>query len=136
MYSTNIRPSSSVIGSLPLINSSPFGLGVYQWQTSSDFGLGLYICGIHCTSRGSYNIYYEDVTLGCREVNVTMKTTNNNVLYLFIDSSTLFAPAVAGLKETTVSHVSNEFKFQQAIHEKGRVCTAITRLLEVLDYKA
>ena len=38
VYSTNIRPSSSVIGSLPLINPSPFGLGVYQWQTSSDFG--------------------------------------------------------------------------------------------------
>ena len=61
-----------------------------------------------------------------------MKTTYNNVLYLFIDSSTLFAPALADLKETMVSHVINEFKFQQAIHEKGRGCTAITRLLEVL----
>ena len=47
VYSTNIQLSSSVIGSLPLINPSPFGLGVYQWQTSSDFGLGSYICGIH-----------------------------------------------------------------------------------------
>ena len=65
-----------------------------------------------------------------------MKTTYNNVLYLFINSSTLFAPAPADLKETMVSHVINEFKFQQAIHEKGRVCTTITRLLEVLEYKA
>ena len=55
------------------------------------------------TSRGSYNINYGDVTLGCREDNVTMKTTYNNVLYLFIDSSTLFAPALADLKETMVS---------------------------------
>ena len=135
MYSTNIRPSSSVIGSLPLINPSPFGLGVYQWQTSSDFGLGSYICGIHCTIHGSYNIYYGDVTLGCREDNVTMKTTYNDVLYLFIDSSTLFALALADLKETMVRHVINDFKFQQAIHEKGRVCTAITSLLAVLEYK-
>ena len=65
-----------------------------------------------------------------------MKTTYNNVLYLFIDSSTLFAPALADLKETMVLHVINKFKFQQAIHEKGRVCIAITRLLEVLEYKA
>ena len=133
MYSTNIRPESEVRGSLPLINPEPEGRGVYQWQTSSDFGLGSYICGIHCTSRGSYNIYYGDVILGCREDNVTMKTTYNNILYLFIDSSTLFAPALADLKDTMVSHVINEFKFQQAMHEKGRVCTAITRLLEVLQ---
>ena len=65
-----------------------------------------------------------------------MKTTYNNVLHLFINSSTLFSPALADLKETMASHVINEFKFQQAIHEKGRVSTAITRLLEVLEYKA
>ena len=47
VYTTNIRPSSSVIGSLPLINPSAFSLGVYQWQTSSDLGLGSYICCIH-----------------------------------------------------------------------------------------
>ena len=47
-----------------------------------------------------------------------MKITYNNVLYLFIDSSTLFALALADLKETMVLHVTNEFKFQQAIHEK------------------
>ena len=136
MYFTNIQPESSVIGSLPLINPSPFGLGVYQWQTSSDFRLGSYICGIHYTSCGSYDIYYGDVTLGCREDNVTIKTTYNNVLYLFINSSTLFAPALADLKETLMSHVINEFKFQLAIHEKGRVFTSITMLLELLKYKA
>ena len=32
---------------MPLINPSPFGLGVYQWQASSDLGLGSYICCIH-----------------------------------------------------------------------------------------
>ena len=108
MYSTNILPKSSIIGSLPLINPLPFGLGVYQWETSSDFRLGSYICGIHCTSRGSYDIYYGDVTLGCREDNVAVKTTYNNVLYLFIDSS--FAPALADLKEIMVSHMIDEFK--------------------------
>ena len=65
-----------------------------------------------------------------------MKTTYNNVLHLFIDSLTLFALALADLKETMVLHVINKFKFKQAIHEKGRVCTAITRLLEVSEYKA
>ena len=50
--------------------------------------------------------------------NVTIKTTCNNVLYLFIDSWTLLAPALANLKETVVSHVIDEYKFQQAIHEK------------------
>ena len=43
----NMQPLSSVIGSLPLINPSPFGLGVYQQQTSSDLRLRLYICYIH-----------------------------------------------------------------------------------------
>ena len=47
VYTTNIQPLSSVIGSLPLINPSPFGLGVYQWQASSDLGLRSYICCIH-----------------------------------------------------------------------------------------
>ena len=67
---------------------------------------------------------------------VTIKTTYNNALYFFIDSSTLFAPALADLKETLMSHVIDEFKFQQAIHEKGRVFTSITMLLELLKYKA
>ena len=48
----------------------------------------------------------------------------------------LFAPALADLKETLMSHVIDEFKFQQAIHKKGRVCTSITMLLELLKYKA
>ena len=91
----------------------PEGQGVYQWQISNDWGQGLYICGIHCTSCGSYDIYYGDITLGCRVDNITNK---NSVLYLFID--TLFAPALADLKETMVSHVIDEFKFQQAIHKK------------------
>ena len=52
VYTTNIRPSSSVIGSLPLINPSAFGLGVYQWQTSSDLGLGSYIKTHGSESRG------------------------------------------------------------------------------------
>ena len=136
MYSTNIQPESEVRGSLPLINPKPEGRGVYQWQTSDDWGQESYICGIHCTSRGSYDIYYGDVTLGCRADYVTIKTTYNNVLYLFINSSTLFAPALADLKETLMSHVIDEFKFQQAIHKKWRVCTSTTMLLELLKYKA
>ena len=44
VYSTNMRPLSLVIRSLPLINPEPFRVGVYQWQTSSELGLGLYIC--------------------------------------------------------------------------------------------
>ena len=78
----------------------------------------MYICGIHCTSRGLYDIYYGDITLGCRADNVTIKPTYNNVLYLFIDSLTSFAPTLADLKEIMVLHMINEFKFQQAIHKK------------------
>ena len=44
VYSTNMRPLSSVIRSLPLINPEAFRVGVYQWETSSDLGFGLYIC--------------------------------------------------------------------------------------------
>ena len=66
---------------------------------------------------------------------VTIKTTCNDVLYLFIDSSTLFTPELDDLKETLMSHVSDEFKFQQSIHKKGRVCTYLynnfTRVIEV-----
>ena len=39
------------------------GQGVYQWQTCNHRGQGLYICGMHPTSRGLYHIYYEDVIL-------------------------------------------------------------------------
>ena len=67
--------------------------------------------------------------------NVTIKTTYNNVLYLFIDSLTSFAPTLADLKETMVSHVIDKFKFQQAIHDKRRVCTSIAILLQLLEYK-
>ena len=58
-----------------------------------------------------HDIYYGNVTLGCRLDNVTIETTYNNVLYLFVDSSTLFALALADLKITMVLHVINEFKF-------------------------
>ena len=70
------------------------------------------------TIRGSYDMYYGDITLGCRADNVTIKTTYNNVLCLLIDSSTSFALALADLKEIMVSHMINKFKFQQAIHKK------------------
>ena len=49
--------------------------------------------------------------------NVTIKTTYNNILYLFVDSSTWFAPALADLI-TMTSQVIDEFKLQQAMHEK------------------
>ena len=120
MYSTNIRPKSKVRGSLPLINPKPEEQGVYQWQTSNNWGQGLYICGIHHISRGSYDIYYRDVTLGRRAGYVTMKTTYNYVLYLFVDSSTCFTPALGDPEITIVSHMINEFKFQQAMHEKKK----------------
>ena len=45
-------------------------------------------------------------------------------------------PVLADLKETLMSHVIKEFKFQQAIHKKRRFCTSITMLLELLKYKA
>ena len=63
---------------------------------------------------------------------VTIKTTYNNVLYLFINSSTLVALGLADVKKTLMLRVIDEFKFQQAIQEKGRVCTSITMLLELL----
>ena len=59
----------------------------------------------------SGHIYYGDATLGCRADDVTIKITYNNVLYLFINSSTLFAPALADLKETLMSYMIDEFKF-------------------------
>ena len=42
-----IHPLSSVIWSLPLINPSPFRLGIYQEQHSSDLGVRSCICWIH-----------------------------------------------------------------------------------------
>ena len=47
-----------------------------------------------------------------------MKTTYNYVLYLIIDSPSWFALALADVKVAMVSHVIDEFKFQQAIHKK------------------
>ena len=87
MYSTNIWPESEVRGS------------------------GSYIYGIHHNSHGSYDIYYADIILECRADNVTIKTTYNNILYLFIDLSTSFASALANLKKTKVSYVIDEFTF-------------------------
>ena len=57
-------------------------------------------------------MYYGDVTLGCRADYVTIKTTYNYVLYLFVDSSTWFAPELADLKVTMMLHMIDEFKFQ------------------------
>ena len=74
------------------------------------------------------------VHMMCRADDVTIKTTFNNVLYLFIASSTLFALALADLKETLMSHVINEFKFQRAIHENGKslyLYNNVTRVIEV-----
>ena len=64
---------------------------------------------------------------------VTMKTTYNYVLYLFVNSSTSFAPALADLKVTMVLHVINEFKFPQVIYKKRRVCASITILLDGVE---
>ena len=91
----------------------------------------MYICEIHRTSRGLYDIYYGDITLWCKADDVTITTTYNNFLYLFIDSLILFAPALADLKETMMSHVTNEFKFEQAVHKENlkRVCTSVTIVL-------
>ena len=58
-----------------------------------------------------------------------MKTTYHYAFYLFVNSSAWFALALADLKVTMVSHMIDEFKFQQAIHEKRRVCASITILL-------
>ena len=104
MYSTNIRPESKVRGSLPLVNPEPKGQGFYQWQISDNWGPGSYICGILRSSHGSYDIYYGDVTLGCRASYVTMKTTYNYFLYFFVHSMAWFAPVLADLKITMVSH--------------------------------
>ena len=46
-YGVFDKPLSLFIRSFPLINSLPFGLGVYQWLTSTDLILGLYICRIY-----------------------------------------------------------------------------------------
>ena len=61
---------------MPLINPEPKGRGVYQWQTSDDRGQGEYICRIHCSSRGSYDIYYGDVILVLCTPYYTTKTCN------------------------------------------------------------
>ena len=78
MYTTNIRPKSEVRGSLLLINLEPEGRGVYQWQTSNDQGQGSYVCCIHRNGRGSYDIYYDEVILGCiiQQKPVTMFSTH------------------------------------------------------------
>ena len=47
MYSTNIWALSSAIRSLPLINPTPFRLGVYQWKTTYDLRLKSCMCGIY-----------------------------------------------------------------------------------------
>ena len=65
---------SEARGSLPLINPKPEGRGVYQWQTSDDQGQGEYICQIHYSSSGSYDIYYGDAILVLHTPYYTTKT--------------------------------------------------------------
>ena len=60
-----------------------------------------------------YYIYYGDVILGYMAGYLTMKTTYNNALYLFVDSLAWRGPSLADLKVTMVSHMIDEFKFQQ-----------------------
>ena len=62
-------------------------------------------------------MYYGDVTLEFMTGYLTMKTTYNYVLYLFVSSLAWFAMALADLKVITVSHIIHEFKFQQVIYE-------------------
>ncbi len=65
-YSTHIRPSTSVIGSLRLIYPLCFAFGVYS-QTSSDLGLRSYI---HCTRNtpSNHGLYItESVDSVCRD---------------------------------------------------------------------
>ena len=45
-------------------------------------------------------LYYGDVTLECSAYYITIKTTYNHVLYLFVNSLTWFALALADLKVT------------------------------------
>ena len=68
VYSTNLWPLSSVIGSLPMINPSPFGFRVYQWQTPSDLGFQPYICRIHLhTSSGNY-VHISVANFSCPQI--------------------------------------------------------------------
>ena len=64
---TNIWAECKVRGRLPLINPEPKGkelIRVNQWQTSNNWGRGSYICQIHYSSYGSYDIlYYGDIIL-------------------------------------------------------------------------
>ena len=114
MYLTNIQHKSKVRGSLPLINYEPKEQGVYQWQTSNDLGQGLYICQIHCSSHGSYDTYilwicHTSMLHGLS----TMKTNYIYVLYFVVDWSSW---TDIEFIVTMVSHVIDEFKFQQVIY--------------------
>ena len=102
------------------MNPESEGRGVYQWQTFNNQGEGLSICQIHCSSRGSYDIYYGDVSLGCRVGYVTMKTTYNYIFCLFVDSLSRNLPKYQSIKVIISLHVIDEFKFQQAIHERKK----------------
>ena len=119
MYSTNVQPESEVRGSLPLINPSliPKGEGFISGKLliTEDEGCRFVECTVVTVVL---MIYYGDITLGCRDDYVTIKTTYNYVLYLFVDSLTWLAPALVDLKVTMVLHLIDEFKFQQMIHEK------------------
>ena len=80
----------------------------------------LYICGIHHTSHGLYDIYYGDVTLGCTVGYLTMKTTYNYVLYLFVNSLAWNEVKFQSIEVTIASHMINKLKFKQAIHERKK----------------
>ena len=65
-------------------------------------------------------VYYGDVALGCRVNYVTMKSNYNYVLYLFVNSSSINKQIYQSIKVTIVSHMINEFKFQQAISKRKK----------------
>ena len=132
MYLTNIQPLSSVIGSLPLINPLPKSKirgslpltnpkpeqqGIYQWQISNDQRQGSYICWIHHSSHGSYDI----IILWGHHTSIGQPVYyNENNLYLcyvplcrFIE---LGWSKIEFMELAIVLHMIDEFKFQREIH--------------------
>ena len=65
-------------------------------------------------------IYYGDITLGYKVGYLTMKTTYNYVLCLSVNSSTWNEVKFQSINVTIASHMINEFKFQQAIHQRKK----------------
>ena len=111
MYSTNIWPESEVRGS------------------------GSYIYGIYHNSHGSYDIYYGDITLGCKADNVTIKTTYNNVLYLFSQLVNFVCFGTGWFEGNHGIACDRWIHILASDTPKRWVCTSITMLLELLGYK-